>query len=278
MTDILNDMKQLGLNEYEIKAYISLLKDYPVNGYTLSKNSGVPRSRIYEVLENLKNKQIVFEKQDEKGNVYYPIDPELLIEKIRLSIEKSLENVSEYTKDIYKENKEDNFLRVIKGKSKILEFSRLVIKKSMKRIALFIWEEEMEYLKNDIQDALDRGVTLKGIYFGKGNPFDGRLVSHRRVERYLAEKKDRQIIIAVDMEEILSGGASRGEEDQATWTKDKGFVKMGEDYIEHDVMLNLYAYQLEKKERLEFERISDSIRKDYFGYTDDEFKNFEKLG
>ncbi len=39
---------------------MSLLEKHPLNGYGLSKVSGIPRSRIYDVLQNLEDKQIVF--------------------------------------------------------------------------------------------------------------------------------------------------------------------------------------------------------------------------
>lgn len=47
-TSIIQDMKSLGLSEYEAKSYLNLLEQNPVNGYILSKNFGIPRSRIYE--------------------------------------------------------------------------------------------------------------------------------------------------------------------------------------------------------------------------------------
>jgi len=65
---IIENMKKLGFSEYESRVYLSLLTHYPVNGYTLSKNSGIPRSRIYEVLESLKAKQVVFEKNRKRNN------------------------------------------------------------------------------------------------------------------------------------------------------------------------------------------------------------------
>lgn len=43
---IIENMKKLGLSEYEVKAYLKLLEKYPVNGYTLSKNLGIPILRF----------------------------------------------------------------------------------------------------------------------------------------------------------------------------------------------------------------------------------------
>ncbi len=80
---IINDMKKLGFSEYECKAYLKLLEDFPLNGYTLSQKSGIPRSRIYEVLKNLMEKQMVFEQIREKNKLYYPLDPDVFINKAK---------------------------------------------------------------------------------------------------------------------------------------------------------------------------------------------------
>lgn len=271
MEKIIHDMKLLGMNEYEIRAYITLLKEYPVNGYTLSKKSGIPRSRIYEVLENLKNKQIVFEEIDEKSSLYTPLEPEMLVEKFKVNITQALKNIEKYTTNIYNKEKEEEKLVIVSGIDKIIEFSNLLISKAKKKIAISIWEEEIIELKDNIDAAIERGVSLKGIYFGDNNPFK-ELVVHRRRKRYLSEKKVRNIIISIDGSEILSGVVSRGEASKVTITMDKGFVSMGEDYIEHDLMINLFGYSLHGLERVNYENFLDEVRKDYTELSDEEFE------
>ncbi|QZY57199.1 TrmB family transcriptional regulator [Crassaminicella profunda] len=271
---IIEDMKKLGLSEYEVKAYLKLLEEYPVNGYALSKNSRIPRSRIYEVLDSLKNKQMVFEEVEGKTTLYYPIDPKLLLNKLKNNFENILEHVDTYTKKVYSEQQKDNKLVVIKGRNKIIEFINILISDAKKRIAVSIWEEEINDLSKGLNEALSRGVMLKGIYFGKNNPYK-EIVTHRRIERYLSEKSERYMTITIDGIHVVSGIISREEESQVTWTKDTGFVEMSEDYIVHDLMVNLYSKKLGEEERKEFETYADHIRKEYFGFTDEEFEKFK---
>ncbi|TCO79340.1 TrmB family transcriptional regulator [Marinisporobacter balticus] len=271
---IIEDMKKLGLSEYEVKAYLKLLEAYPVNGYALSKNSGIPRSRIYEVLDSLKNKQIVFEQIEEKNTFYYPLDPKLLINKLKNSFESILNHVDAYTKKVYEEQQIDNKLIVIKGRTQIIEFVNTLISDAKKRIAVSIWEEEIEDISKGLNNAISRGVALRGIYLGKNNPYK-EIITHRRIERYLSEKSERYMTIIIDGIHVVSGIISRGKESQVTWTKDTGFVEMSEDYIAHDLMVNLYSEQLEKAERKAYEYCLDNIRKEYFGFTEKEFKKFK---
>ncbi|MBV7274283.1 TrmB family transcriptional regulator [Clostridiaceae bacterium UIB06] len=271
---IIEDMKSLGLSEYEVKAYLKLLGQYPVNGYILSKESGIPRSRIYEVLDSLKNKQLVFEQNDGKNTLYYPLEPELLINRLKKSFDNKLSNIEEYTKNIYSEEKSDSKLIVIKGRESIIDFLNLLISDAKKRISLSIWEEEINDIRRALKDAIDRGVVVKGIYFGRINSFE-ELVSHRRIERYLSEKKERYMTVTIDGIHVLYGVISRNEESKVTWIKDAGFVDMSEDYISHDLMVNLYSNKLEENERQEYENFMDNARKEYFGYTDEEFNSFK---
>lgn len=271
---IIEDMKKLGLSEYEVKAYLKLLEQYPVNGYTLSKNSGIPRSRIYEVLDSLKNKQLVFEQIEEKTTLYQPIEPKLLVNKFKNNFDNILNHVEEYTEKVYSQRQNDNELIVIKGRNKIIDFVNALISEAQKRIAVSIWEDEINDISKALNDAIGRGVMLRGIYFGKNNLFK-ELVPHRRIERYLSEKNERYMTIIIDGIYVVGGIVSRGEESQVTWTKDIGFVEMSEDYIAHDLMVNLYSNKLEQDERKEYEDYLDNIRKDYYGFSDEKFERFK---
>lgn len=271
---IIEDMKKLGLSEYEAKAYLKLLEEYPVNGYTLSKNSRIPRSRIYEVLNSLKNKQIVFEQVEDKATLYYPLEPEILMNKLKNDYEDILKNVDEYTKEVYSKQETNNKLIVIKGRDNIIDFVNTLIREANERIAVSIWEEEIIDISKALNDAINRGIKVKGIYFGKNNPYK-EIVTHRRIERYLSEKSERYMTIIIDRIHVVAGIISRGEESQVTWTKDAGFAEISEDYIAHDLMVNLYSEKLEEDQRKEYESYLDNIRKEYFGFTEEEFEKFK---
>lgn len=52
-------LRQLGLTEYEVKAYLALLKTEPTTAYKLGKLSGIPTGRIYDVADNLVSKGMI---------------------------------------------------------------------------------------------------------------------------------------------------------------------------------------------------------------------------
>lgn len=271
---VIECLKKLGLSEYEGKAYLGLLLEYPVNGYTLSKNSGIPRSRIYEVLENLKGKQLIFEEESGKATLFYPLEPEMLISRIKTDFNDTIDRVDRYVRELYYQEKHQNQVTVIKGTQGILEFIALLIANARHRIVLSIWQEDLDVIKEHVGEALDKGITLTGMYFGTGCIFP-QLVNHRRIGRVLSEQKERSIIVIVDRIQVVSGIVSRGDGSQVMWTKDPGFVRMSEDYVVHDISLNKLLQQLDGDVREKYERILDRIRQQFFEFNDEEFKGFQ---
>ena len=59
MKKILQSLQNINFTQYESKAYLSLLQQAQVSGYELAKNSGIPASKIYQVLNKLLVKEVV---------------------------------------------------------------------------------------------------------------------------------------------------------------------------------------------------------------------------
>ncbi|MBA1335009.1 MAG: hypothetical protein HPY66_0631 [Firmicutes bacterium] len=271
---IIENLKKLGLSEYESKAYMALLKEYPVNGYTLSKNSGIPRSRIYEVLESLRSKQIIFEEESDRASLFYPLEPEMLTNRFKTDFNETINRVGRYIQELYYGDKQQKPVTVIKGRQEIFEFISLLIANARSRIVLSIWREDLDCIKEQVEQALKKGVTLTGMFFGADCAFP-QLVIHRRVNRVLSEKKERSIVAIIDQSQVISGIVSRGDESQVMWTKDHGFVQMSEDYIVHDISLNKLLQQLDKDTRKKYEDFLDRVRQQFFGFDEEEYEGFD---
>lgn len=65
MLDISTIVRKYGFNESEIKVYLTLINHEQMTGYEVSKLSGVARSKVYNVLENLIQKNMVLVNQTE---------------------------------------------------------------------------------------------------------------------------------------------------------------------------------------------------------------------
>jgi sugar-specific transcriptional regulator TrmB len=82
-------LQELGLTDYEIRSYTSLLEIGPATANELSEASGVPYSKIYEVLGSLEKKGWV-EMEHGRPSKYYPKPPSVALETTKTQLESSL--------------------------------------------------------------------------------------------------------------------------------------------------------------------------------------------
>jgi len=84
-------MEGLGLTGYEIKVYVSLLNDGAMTAQELSKRSGVPYSKIYEVVGRLEEKGWL-ESDSSRPTKFYPKSPATALEAMRMRIESQVKD------------------------------------------------------------------------------------------------------------------------------------------------------------------------------------------
>ncbi|NHJ12641.1 MAG: hypothetical protein EAX95_03155 [Candidatus Thorarchaeota archaeon] len=98
--EVVLQMMSLGLHLNEAKAYKSLVMVGQSTARAVASNSGIPRSKVYDVLYSLENKGLVRRILGTDPTEFRPYPPKeaipLLLEKIQqsgASVQKSLENI-----------------------------------------------------------------------------------------------------------------------------------------------------------------------------------------
>ena len=97
------------------------------------------------------------------------------------------------------------------------------------------------------------------------------------MKRYMAEKKERYMSVIIDHAHVISGIVSRGEASKVTWSRDEGFIEVSEDYIAHDLVVNLYSASLDKEAYLKFEDFADRVHAHFFHYAEADRDLFKTL-
>lgn len=82
---------KLKLSNYEINVYITLLNSKSLTAREISRKSGVPRGRIYDVLEDLRRKGII-EIADSRPKIYTPLTPNIVLNNLISHIEEQNQN------------------------------------------------------------------------------------------------------------------------------------------------------------------------------------------
>jgi len=105
MESVVEKLRQVGLTEYESKAYVALLNTHLSTATTVSERSGVPRTKIYSVLEALKHKGWV-RVYSGVPLLFKAVEPLAVFEKVKGDLEKFLEAVQTTLKEEVNDMKE----------------------------------------------------------------------------------------------------------------------------------------------------------------------------
>lgn len=242
--DIIKMLQNVGFTEYEAKAYIALLEKSPLSGYAVALNSGVPRSKVYEVLEGLLSRGEVLASH---GNpvLYTPLPPKELIKLKRRRTEVNLETAEEALEHYeFSTESRDNIWN-ISGYEEILHKIREVILNAKHRILLEIWSEDAEDIKKELMEANKGGVEIFIVSYGRLNFDFAQIYEHDDYEEITLEYGGRWIIMSVDDKEIAAGIISLGSQSRAAWTQHPGLVMPITEIIKHDI----YIMEIMKKHR-----------------------------
>ncbi len=99
---LISDLTRLGLTTYEARAYVALLGRDSFTAAQVSRQAGLPRQRIYDVLSTLVEKGLASTRP---GRVvkFAPVAPELAIERLLNSHRQSLKAMERSATDLVEE-------------------------------------------------------------------------------------------------------------------------------------------------------------------------------
>jgi len=230
MKDIVEELKKLGLNSYESKVYIALLKKYPATGYEVSQLADIPQSRAYDALKSLAGENIVI-ADNEKPQKYIPIPPKELTRRFKRSITSTIDYLDKKLPQVGDDYNEP--LHNIGTYEDIIKKIREIIKSTKYSLYLEIWEEEYKLFEKDIKEAYDRDIDIKIVGYGDLKTKYGLLYSHDGGRELEMSAKSRLIYVLSDSEECLFGRVSKG----VTWTKNRDVAFLLKEFIVHDMYL-----------------------------------------
>ena len=96
-------LRDLGLSEYEARAYRSLLETGPTTAKELSRASDVPMGRIYDVLNSLVTYNLVRSQTASRPKKYVAVEPETALDRLLEDKRRELEEKSQQYESIVDE-------------------------------------------------------------------------------------------------------------------------------------------------------------------------------
>lgn len=236
MDEIVEKLKDIGLNSYEAKVYIALLKKYPATGYEISKIADIPQARAYDTLKALETQHIVISSGD-KPVTYSPIKPKELTKRYKRKVDSTIDFLEKKLPDV-KENYSEPIL-TIDGRAKIINKVIEIIKNAKKNIFLEIWSQDFKFIESYLLDAYNRGLDIKIVGYDNFNSNFGTVFKNdsiRITEHYTGE---RFIFMTADNEEGIFGKIEpkKHENADAVWSKNHEIVFLIKSFIARDMYL-----------------------------------------
>jgi len=235
MNNIIKNLLALNFTQYESKAYLALLRLPHVTGYELAKNSGVPASKIYQVINKLIEKEVVL-VLDTEPLKYVPIPPDEVLSKLRGDFLQNIATLSTSLNKVYREQPQaEQYIWNINGREVILRRVMEFIQGADKSIHLSVWDEEVAEIKDALKSADRRGVQIQIVHYGESVLEIGQEYRHGREHQIRQQRGARRIALEVDEQKIILAHFLGDGTSHAVWTNNPNMVLLAKDYIIHDI-------------------------------------------
>ncbi len=225
--DLLSGLNEIGFTEYEAKVYLALLSDYPATGYQVSKNSGVPRSMVYETLSRLHARGAVLEAIEGRATLYRPLPPQTLLDRYEERRQQLITDLREELEAHYSSAKE-NYVWSISGEQAIFSYAAQMLRGAESEAFLVMTDLSVDALQDEIAQASERGIAISTLLTGERELDLGRVARHPPLESQLQELTET-LLIVVDRREALIADISH--EATATITGNRNLVLIARQFV-----------------------------------------------
>ncbi|KMY32098.1 transcriptional regulator [Lysinibacillus xylanilyticus] len=233
---LIAQLKELGFTEYEAKAYTALVQKSHVSAYQVSKNSGIPRARIYDILDVLVEKGLVLKEETADQTTYSSIPVTVFLQQIQQRWQSNFTSISDQLEKLeIKEQEAEHKVVTLKGKEAIVNYCQSLLKQAQEKVILSMWEDMYEELREDIHEVA-KHIPVHGITLYVEDHLAS--IDQHRITRYTRNASTPHwFILSIDGKQMIYGHSPANQE-TAFITNDPVHIYLLEDYIWHDVLIN----------------------------------------
>lgn len=229
MIDLRTALNEIGFTEYEAKVYLALLRDNPATGYQLSKESGVPRSMVYEALKRLHNRGAALEAVEGRTTLYSPLPPQVLLDRHQQEQQQLLADLREGLVELYTATVDDR-VWTIGGKTAVLAYAAKLIQEAETDLYLVLTDHDLNSLRPAICAAHEQGVSIYTLLTGEGSLECGQVAYHPPLESEL-QGITATLLVNADDREVLIAGSNPRQETSATITRNQDLVLIARQFV-----------------------------------------------
>ncbi|HBY99668.1 MAG TPA: hypothetical protein DEP84_37990 [Chloroflexi bacterium] len=216
MLSLVEKLMELGFSEYEAKAYLALLPLGSTTGYQIAKESGIPRSTIYEVLQKLIARGAVLTQSFADQTRYTAVPSTQLLERMQRDVQEAIEALDQGLQGVAENAPPSGDTWTLTGRRNLFAYARQMIEQARKEVVLLIGDDdELDAVMRYLQGAWERNVAVVVI---SPTPYDAGEIPvavHQQGSR-MRNTLGHGFILVVDERTVLMGEVDRSE--SAIWT------------------------------------------------------------
>jgi sugar-specific transcriptional regulator TrmB len=237
---ITESFEKLGLSSNEARVYLALLENHPITGYQLSKNSGILRPVVYEMLNRLVDKggaRIIKSNPD----TYIPVEIDEFIKNIEIEVADAKKSIIKTLKEYLVVDNTDYFWNII-GEKNILNSISMLLERAKKEIYIEINHQDYldEFIKK-LEERLKSGVQINIFSYYQLEVRGMTLYSYKLDSSFKSEWISHDFInICADNEEGIMINMSDLKTAKAVFSKNPAFVSS----IRQKILSQIYFYRL----------------------------------
>ncbi|MBM4429155.1 MAG: TrmB family transcriptional regulator [Chloroflexi bacterium] len=233
--DLIARLTRLGFSEWEAKAYLALLQRSPVTGYQVSRESGVPRSMVYEVLGKLVSRGAALTTHDGDTTLYAPIPPLELMERLQREQESLTNGLKQDLVQVSQASDEEYVWR-IQGYENILARAWKLIEGARQDLWAQMYADDFERLRPAFEAATARGVRVSLSAIGAVQLPNARVVELPVTEVY-SEVASFGLLLVADRHEVLLGERSPAAQARGSWSRNHQLATIVEGHVRRAIVV-----------------------------------------
>lgn len=223
--DNIEALMSFGLTRQEANIYILLCREGELNGYEVSKLTGISRSNSYSALAGLVDKGASYIIED--GAVKYT--PVNIKEFCENKIKFMENNKNSLIKSIpMKKIKDDGYI-TIKGKNHIMNKFTHMIVNAKERVYLFVCDEILNLVIDELNILREKKIKIV-IITNSSFEFQGVKVYHK-------EQNLKQIRLIVDSKYVLTGEIEDEMNSTCLYSSNSNIVDVFKESLTNEIKL-----------------------------------------
>jgi sugar-specific transcriptional regulator TrmB len=203
-------LREFGLNEYEVRAYLALIRSGPLTAGELATLSKVPQPRIYDVIRTLMAKGFVTTSQGRPKRVI-PLNPESVMNAIKQRYNERIEALKSALEEIYTPHGEIGSVIVVKSRITLEDYVRKAIKNTRFHMSIAVPREFLKKLEMDLGKKKENNVRINLFVYGENDvPPVANEIRIRDVPDPIIIIQDRDMGVYLPYEALTGGSSLHG--------------------------------------------------------------------